>query len=126
MREAKIERLIDVRLNNTSHLAGFARREDLRYLLHEICDAVYVYEPLLAPTKGMLNAYKKAMGMWAEYENRFLALMRERRIEKHVDRESFATRTAFLCSERTPEYCHRRLMIEDLGDAWGEVSIFHL
>jgi uncharacterized protein (DUF488 family) len=126
LREAGIRRLLDVRLNNTSQLAAFAKRDDLRFFLRELCDAEYEHQPLLAPTQEMLDSYKKQKGAWGNYETRFLALMRERHIEDHISRASFTTATALLCSERTAEHCHRRLVLEYLAEAWGGVSIVHL
>jgi uncharacterized protein (DUF488 family) len=126
LREAGVQRLMDVRLNNTSQLAAFAKRDDLRFFLRELCGAEYVHETLLAPTQEMLDAYKKEKGAWADYEPRFLALMRERRIQDHFTPESFAVPTALLCSERTAEHCHRRLVLEYLSNAWGGIALRHL
>src|SRR5438132_5502657 len=81
LKRAGIKRLLDVRLNNSSQLAGFTKREDLPFFLKEICSAEYVHQPLLAPTQDMLDAYKKKGGSWQEYEDRFLQLMKERKIE---------------------------------------------
>jgi uncharacterized protein (DUF488 family) len=106
--------VLDVRLNNTSQLAGFAKRDDLRFFLREICGATYEHEPLLAPTQEMLNAYKKRKGAWSEYEREFLGLLWERRVEDRVSRNGFEVPTALLCSERTAEQCHRRLVMEYL------------
>lgn len=91
-----------------------------------ICDAAYQHEPLLAPTQEMLDEYRKNKTGWEVYERRFLALMRERRIEAQIARSLFATPTVLLCSEATPEYCHRRLVAEYLRDHWGDVMITHL
>jgi uncharacterized protein (DUF488 family) len=126
LREAGVRRLLDVRLNNTSQLAGFAKRDDLRFFLREICGAEYEHEALLAPTREMLDGYKKRKGAWSEYEREFLTLMRERRIEERVSRASFETPTALLCSERTTEHCHRRLVMEYFAEAWGGVQLRHL
>jgi uncharacterized protein (DUF488 family) len=126
LREAGVKRLMDVRLNNTSQLAAFAKRDDLRFFLREICGAEYVHEPMLAPTQGMLDAYKKRKGAWAEYEREFVGLMRERRVEETILREGFEMPTALLCSERTAEHCHRRLVMEYLAEAWGGVELRHL
>ena len=126
LNRAGIRRLLDVRLNNVSQLAGFAKRQDLRYFLREICGAEYVHEPLLAPTQEMLDHYKKSKGSWAEYEASFLNLMRERDIGNQLDRTLFATPTVLLCSEPTAEMCHRRLVLEYLRDCWGGVDIIHL
>lgn len=126
LRNAGIKRLLDVRLNNTSQLAAFAKRDDLRFFLREICEADYEHEPLLAPTQDMLDAYKKRKGAWANYEIEFIALMRERKIEHHIAQTSFETPTALLCSEFTAEHCHRRLVMEYLAEAWGDVTLRHL
>jgi uncharacterized protein (DUF488 family) len=121
-----IERLLDVRLNNTSQLAGFAKQADLAYFLREICGAEYEHEPLLAPTQEMLNTYKKRKGDWETYEVEFLALMCERKIESAISRESLNRKTVLLCSEPTAEHCHRRLVLEYLQREWGSVNIVHL
>lgn len=126
LRDAGVQRLLDVRLNNTSQLAGFAKRDDLRFFLREVCAAEYEHESLLAPTQEMLDAYKKRKGAWEEYECEFLALMRERRVEKQISRAAFDKPTALLCSEPTPEHCHRRLVMEYLAEAWGGVELRHL
>ena len=126
LRAAGIRRLMDVRLNNTSQLAAFAKASDLPYFLRELCGAEYVHEPLLAPTQEMLDAFKKRKGDWAVYEHEFLSLMRERRIESTLDRAQFEQPTVLLCSELTPEHCHRRLVLEYLAEQWGGVAITHL
>ncbi len=126
LRSAGIRRLVDVRLNNSSQLAGFAKKQDLAFFLRELCEAEYLHEPLLAPTQEMLDDYKKRKGAWTEYEARFLALMAQREIERHLDRSSFETPSALLCSELSPEQCHRRLVLEYLGDRWGEIKAIHL
>ncbi|MBV9401114.1 MAG: DUF488 domain-containing protein [Bryobacterales bacterium] len=126
IRNAGIRRLIDVRLNNTSQLAGFAKRDDLEFFLREICRADYVHEPLLAPTQEMLDSYKKQKGSWEEYARRFLDLMRERAVQRTMDRSLFAVPSVLLCSEETSEHCHRRLVIEYLNENWGEIKAVHL
>src|SRR5579871_4341856 len=118
IRRKGIKRLLDVRLNNISQLAGFAKRDDLGFFLREICGAEYVHEPLLAPTQEMLDAYKKEKGDWADYEQKFLALMTERKVEDRIDRSLFSTPTVLLCSEPTAEHCHRRLVVEYLQQKW--------
>jgi len=118
-----IERLLDVRLNNTSQLAAFAKRADLAYFLEEICGAAYEHEPLLAPTQEMLDAFKKRKGSWEDYTRDYLALIRSRKV---LLKESFQKKTVLLCSEPTPEHCHRRLALEYLRDQWGGIGIIHL
>jgi uncharacterized protein (DUF488 family) len=126
LRGAGIRQLLDVRLKNVSQLAGFAKRDDLRFFLKEVCGADYRHEPLLAPTQDMLKEYKKNKGSWLDYETKFLALMAERKVEDQIDRALFAIPTALLCSEPTAEQCHRRLVLEYLRDKWGDLTITHL
>ena len=121
-----IERLLDVRLNNTSQLAGFAKQADLAYFLGEICGTAYEHEPLLAPTQDMLDAYKKQKGNWEDYSAAYLALIRSRKVESVLSRDSFLKKTVLLCSEPTPEHCHRRLALEYLQQYWKGVTIRHL
>jgi uncharacterized protein (DUF488 family) len=126
LRAAGVKALVDVRLNNSSQLAGFAKQDDLRFFLMELCGAEYVHEPLLAPTQQMLDAYKKRKGAWGEYERRFLDLMAERNIESNVDRRLFAAPAVLLCSEPTATHCHRRLVLEYLAQFWKDLQIKHL
>ena len=122
----RIRRLIDVRLNNVSQLAGFTKKDDLRFFLKHLCQAEYVHERLLAPTQELLDAYKKHNGSWEEYERQFLALMAQRHVEDVIDKNLFADPAVLLCSEPTPENCHRRLVVEYLGQKWGDVTVKHL
>lgn len=126
LKQHEIRRLLDVRLNNVSQLAGFAKRNDLAYFLRELVGAEYRHEPLLAPTQVMLDDLKKRRGSWADYAERFLALMHERQIEHELDPAIFEERTVLLCSEPTPERCHRRLILEYLNASWGDVRAIHL
>lgn len=126
LRQAGIKRLLDVRLHNSSQLAGFSKREDLPFFLKELCGAEYVHEPLLAPTQELFDNYKKNNGSWEEYERKFISLMRVRRIEERLQRQTFDIPTVLLCSERTAELCHRRLVLEYLQENWGDLKIVHL
>jgi uncharacterized protein (DUF488 family) len=126
LRGAGVKRLLDVRLNNVSQLAGFSKREDLRYFLQHLCEIEYLHETLLAPTQEMLDAYKKQGGDWELYERLFWNLLQEREIENKIDRALFKTPTVLLCSEPTAEHCHRRLVLEYLQSKWGDLEIIHL
>ena len=126
LKQAGVRRLVDVRLHNSSQLAGYSKQEDLRYFLQNICGAEYFHETLLAPTEELLGGYRKKRVSWAEYEERFRALIAERRIEERLDPALFSGPTALLCSERTAERCHRRLVLEYLQTRWGEMKIVHL
>jgi uncharacterized protein (DUF488 family) len=125
LRGSGAKRLVDVRLNNVSQLAGFAKKDDLAYFVKEICGMDYVHVPELAPTQDILDEYKKNKGDWAVYEQKFLELMRQREIEKKVPR-NLVEDGCLLCSEDKPHHCHRRLVAEYLKDHWGDVEIKHL
>jgi len=126
LRRAGIRRLIDVRLNNTSQLAAFAKRDDLAYFLAEICGAEYYHRPELSPTKEILDAYKSGSMPWSEYEERFVDLLTRRKVEEALDKALFAVPSVLLCSEPTAEHCHRRIVAEYLAAKWGDVRIVHL
>jgi uncharacterized protein (DUF488 family) len=123
---ADVTKVIDVRLHNTSQLAGFAKAEDLAYLLGKIGGIGYVHEPLLAPTDDMLRAYRKEKGDWTEYRTHFLDLMTERKIEDRLKPDTLAG-ACLLCSEATPDRCHRMLVCEYLNGKWGgRLKVRHL
>lgn len=126
LKSAGITRLIDTRLNNVSQLAGFAKQDDLKYFLKEICGAEYVHETSLAPTQEMLDGFKKQKGSWSEYEAQFLSLLRDRQVERNLSKELFNGRAVLLCSEDKPDNCHRRLVAEYLAKHWPAVTVSHL
>jgi uncharacterized protein (DUF488 family) len=125
LQKAGVKKVLDVRLNNVSQLAGFAKKNDLSYFLRIICGIEYSHRPELAPTQELLDAYKKNGGQWADYEKRFLELIASRRIEETVPHDALDG-ACLLCSEDEPHYCHRRLVAEYLKDKWGDIEIFHL
>jgi uncharacterized protein (DUF488 family) len=124
--QARVRKIIDVRLHNTSQLAGFAKADDLAYFLKRIGGIDYVHEPLLAPTEEMFKAFKKEKGDWDVFQRSFLELMADRRIEARLRPESLQG-SCLLCSEATPHHCHRRLVCEYLNERWGGgLSVNHL
>lgn len=123
LRDARVASLLDVRLNNTSQLAGFTRRDDLAFFCDAILGVPYRHLTELAPEQAMLDAYRAARD-WVEYERVFVTLMRARRIED-LPRAIFED-ACLLCSEPEPAYCHRRLAAEYLHRAWTDVQIVHL
>jgi uncharacterized protein (DUF488 family) len=125
LRRPGLARLLDVRLNNVSQLAGFSKRDDLQFFCESILSIEYLHLPSLAPTAAMLDEYKKNRGNWADYQERFLGLLVERKIEDNVAREVIDG-GCLLCSESTPESCHRRLVAEYLQRKWGDVEIEHI
>lgn len=121
-----ITRLVDVRLNNSSQLAGFTKRDDLAYFLDRIGGIAYVHEPRLAPTQEIIDAYRKRKGPWSDFETSFLALMAERKIEDVIPRDLFDGCTVLLCSEPEAERCHRSLVLDYLAERWGDITPVHL
>ena len=123
--KAGVKRVIDIRLNNVSQLAGFAKRDDLRYFLSAICNIDYIHKPEFAPTKDIMEAYKKNKGDWSVYEKRFMVLLSERKPEESISRDMFDN-GCLLCSEDKPDNCHRRLVAEYLSEKWGNMEVIHL
>jgi uncharacterized protein (DUF488 family) len=123
---AGVRVLYDVRLHNTSQLSGFAKADDLAFFLDKIGNIKYQHQPLLAPTDTMLKALKRDKGDWSEYQNNFLNLMAERKIEDRFTPSLFDD-ACLLCSEATPHHCHRRLVCEYLNGKWGDaLKVKHL
>ena len=125
LKNAEVRRLVDVRLNNVSQLAGFTKKNDLRYFTEAICQIEYLHLLQLAPTSEILDGYKKRGGEWPLYERQFLDLMRARKIEETITRETLDG-ACLLCSEEKAEHCHRRLVAEYLKEKWGDVQIEHI
>lgn len=118
--------VIDVRLNNTSQLSGFAKAKDLAYFLKALGEIDYVHEPLLAPTQDILSAFKKLKGEWRVYEHQFLDLMDQRKIDERLSPDFFND-GCMLCSEAEPHHCHRRLVAEYLRERWTvPIQVTHL
>jgi len=125
LRNAGVRRIVDVRLNNNSQLAGFAKKDDLAWFARELCGMDYVHVPDLAPTKELLNDYRQRRIGWETYEARFIDLMKARRIESGLSKD-VVNDGCLLCSEDQPHHCHRRLVAEYLREHWGELEIRHL
>ncbi|MET3717085.1 DUF488 domain-containing protein [Pseudomonas sp. PvP001] len=121
------KKLIDVRLNNISQLSGFAKKDDLKYFLNEICNIEYSHIPDLAPTKTILKPYQQKEITWDAYAEKFMELMASRRIEKGLS-PSDLDDSCLLCSEHLPHQCHRSLVIEYLKSQWPgvELHVTHL
>ena len=126
IKENHIARVIDVRLNNTSQLAGFAKRNDLAYFLGELCDAQYVHIEQLAPTRELLSSYQKKLISWDVYKDNFVQLLTDRQVEKSLDKSQLEN-SCLLCSEHHHHHCHRTLVIEYLQQHWTEeIEVIHL
>jgi uncharacterized protein (DUF488 family) len=123
---AGVRQVIDVRLHNSSQLAGFAKAGDLGYFLERLGGIDYRHEPLLAPTDTMLKAYRQDMSRWDAYAERFLDLLRERRVESLL-KPDMLEGACLLCSEASAHHCHRRLVVDYLNERWGgSLIVTHL
>ncbi len=126
LQSAGVKKVIDIRLNNTSQLAGFAKSSDLMFFLKAIGDIGYEHQPLLAPDQDMFKAFKKEKGDWAIFKDRFMRLMSERKVESKFKTDMFED-GCLLCSEHLPHECHRSLVAEYLNSRWGgALKVKHL
>jgi uncharacterized protein (DUF488 family) len=126
LRTNSIELVVDVRLHPDGQLAGFSKKVDLAYFLHNLNQCGYIHLPQLAPTEEILHRYR-AKNDWQAYQFAFLSLLDERNIPTSLDRTIFeAKRCCLLCSEATADKCHRRLVAEQLQINWGNVQIYHI
>ena len=121
-----MDAIIDIRLRNTSQLAGFTKQDDLIYFLKVICGIDYVYVPKLAPDKELLELFKKKKGSWATYEAGYLNLLAERNADGNFLQHTLKDADCLLCSEHTPERCHRRIVAERFQSTQGDIEIVHL
>ncbi len=122
-----VKKIVDIRINNTSQLAGFAKGSDLAYFVKAICDINYVHIPDFAPTKELLSDYQKEIVNWTQYQVVYKKLLQQRNILSRYKIDNFDG-ACFLCSEDTPEQCHRRLLVEYLKNKHPEleIKIIHL
>ncbi len=125
LKAAGVRKVIDVRLNNTSQLVGFTKRDDLVFFLEAILGLAYEHRTELAPTKEMLEAYRGGKTAWPEHERRLRMLYAERAIERTLAPRDMDG-ACLLCSEPEPEHCHRQVVAEHLKEHWGNVTIRHL
>lgn len=122
-----VSKIVDVRLNNTSQLAAFSKFPDIEFFLKRILNAGYFHDKNFAPTEDILNRYKKKIISWNDYEREFADLMCERNITEHIKKNySESDNFCLLCSEPTPENCHRRLAAEKIAETFGDAQIIHL
>lgn len=124
---SRAKHLIDIRLNNVSQLAGFTKRDDLRYFLRELLDMEYHEIQELAPEKTLLDDYRKTHN-WAKYERLYIALIKRRQAEKQINPRLLQEGVVLLCSEPKPDRCHRRLAAEYLAKKMKslDLKVVHL
>lgn len=128
LKKSNIEIVLDVRINNTSQLAGFSKYPDIEYFLKSIANIQYMNDINFAPTESILKDYKNKDISWEEYEKRFAVLMDERNIEGYIKKNydiALKKNVCLLCSEDKANKCHRRLIAEYFNKAFGN-NIIHL
>jgi uncharacterized protein (DUF488 family) len=126
LKSAQVRTVLDIRLNNTSQLAGFAKKQDLPYFLDKLCDAAYVEMPELAPEPDLFKRYQAKQLAWDEFTAEYIELIAKRRVESNLDIDLFHS-ACLLCSEHLPHHCHRRLAVEYLNSQWNSrMTITHL
>jgi len=126
LRDNDVKQLVDVRISNSSQLAGFAKGKDLEFFIKEICHIPYKHIADFAPSKELLDRWHKQEVTWDEYEKVYIRLLKDRDILRNYGTKAF-DRSCFLCSEDTPEQCHRRLLAEYFKEHSSEqVKIIHL
>ncbi len=125
LQKAEVKKIIDIRLNNASQLAGFTKKNDLEFFLKEICRCDYEHRTDWAPTQEILDGFKKKSIDWKGYENFYLELIKNRRVESGVTINGL-DHACLLCSEAKPDKCHRRLLAEYLKLHFPQLRIVHL
>jgi len=125
LKASQVKTVIDVRLNNVSQLAGFTKKNDLEFFLKELCGIDYVHRPGLAPTKDILDGYKKKEISWEEYEEKYLDLLSERQAASSCGPDELDM-SCLLCSEPKADKCHRRLLAEYFKKSHCNIVIKHL
>lgn len=125
LKKNQIEQIADIRLNNTSQLAAFAKKNDLEYFLKELCNIDYNHFEFLAPTKEIRNQYIKSKD-WEVYATEYIELLESRKVLDELDKSFFEKKTCFLCSEATADHCHRGLLAEYLKKHWDGIEVEHL
>lgn len=125
LNKSEINKIIDTRINNVSQLSGFAKGADLKFFANKIGGMSYEHNIDLAPTKDLLANYRDKKITWSQYEIEYLNLLDIRKIGKKIEIDKLH-KNCLLCSEHTPEKCHRRLLAEYLRHINSDVEIIHL
>lgn len=120
-----IQKLVDTRLNNSGQLAGFSKKDDLQYFCKELLGTEYFHWEESAPTRDILDAYKKKIISWHEYAKEYEALLYKRRIESQIDTVLGERITCLLCSEAKPHHCHRSILANYISNATGKLTSVH-
>ncbi len=119
--------ILDIRLNNTSQLAAFAKYPDIKYFLKTICNIDYVYDSMFAPSEEIMKNYKNKKIDWLQYKKDFSELLKQRNINSLIkEKYSSKNNICLLCSEAMPTSCHRQLIAEKFNELFDDIKIIHL
>ena len=126
LKKSGARHLLDIRLNNSSQLAAFTKKQDLPYFLKKLAGVDYHEAPELAPSDSILKEYRLGKN-WQTYEDKYNKLLMKRKAEKTVPEEWLKDGAVLLCSECEPSKCHRRLAAEYLArKITGRIVVKHL
>jgi uncharacterized protein (DUF488 family) len=125
LKKNNIKKLIDVRINHASQLAGFAKGADLEYFAEEICGIKYEHIADFAPTKELLSDYQNKKIDWTEYQKIYRSIIETRKVIETYNFEDFDD-ACFLCSEPTADQCHRGILVEYFWEINPQIQIVHL
>jgi uncharacterized protein (DUF488 family) len=127
IKENKISMILDIRLSNSSQLAGFSKAPDLEFFLHEICRCKYAHDLDFAPTAELMEDFKSKKINLAQYETLYIELMESREAIPHFLKDYLHyENVCLLCSEETSATCHRRVFAELLLKNIPGASLKHL
>ncbi|KMK90760.1 DUF488 family protein [Rossellomorea marisflavi] len=127
LKEAEVDCLIDTRLNNTSQLSGFAKKNDLKFILENFLNINYLHDKELAPSSEILTDYKKKLMSWEDYKVSYTNLLLQRKVQNRVDELlSLGKTICFLCSEHQPEQCHRSVLVDFIKQYNKQIVVQHL
>ncbi len=124
LKSAGVKKLIDIRINKTSQLAGFAKGSDLPYFLRISAGITYETMENLAPAKELLISYRSKEVSWEVFEDSYLRQIKSSDSLNTLNPKDFEN-ACLLCSEHTSDRCHRRLLANELHKLWG-IQVVHL
>jgi uncharacterized protein YeaO (DUF488 family) len=122
---SKASKLIDIRINRTSQLAGFAKEQDLKFFLPKLIGMDYVIREDLAPTKELLASYRNKEINWDEFADKYSELLKQRGVIDSLNSELFDN-AVLLCSENEPEKCHRSLLANLINKKFPNFQVTNL
>jgi uncharacterized protein (DUF488 family) len=123
---ADVDVVIDTRRRPDSPLSGYARKRDLPYIL-DAAGIAYEHHLELAPPDDLLQRYRSDKDWDAyvvDYDRRVLSTAEANDAMRTIALDTRVS--ALLCSEPTPEKCHRRLLADRMNELLGPLEIRHL